>query len=219
MGNSAPAGVDTGDTPPVGSVSMFRSAAGQPAARKHLLRFQPVTVRSCNQTVEVGTCGVGVHHGITVPDVAIFCSTLATLVPSLPQFAAALSARAGLVQVIVNLLAVCSGPPWPEVFRDSLAGERPIPIRPGEAKSALQACTRRGIARPRAYRCSGGTKNLRSFSSPPPIGRPSHASKTRRDPAARRGLFTADFFSLAAVTPGSPFQKRTGSNGFLCRSM
>jgi hypothetical protein len=100
--DSTPQGVNPGEAPPVGSVSIFRSAAGQPAGRKHgfigdVAPFTGrVTVRSCNQTVEVGTCGVGVPHGIHVPEVAIFCSTLKTLVPLRPQLGAALSARAGL---------------------------------------------------------------------------------------------------------------------------
>ena len=51
------------------------------------------------------------------------------------------------------------------------------------------------------------------------IGRRSYASKTHRDPWARRGRFTAAFFSWVGVTPGSPFQKRFGSKAFFCRSI
>jgi len=63
------------------------SADGQPAVRKqaqYIMRHSGrVSVRWCNQTVEVGTCGVGVHCGIkVVPQVAMVCSTLRTLVPS-----------------------------------------------------------------------------------------------------------------------------------------
>ena len=75
------------------------------------LRSGRVTVRSCNQTVEVGTFGVGVHHGIGVPHPSMVCSTLGTLVPWLPQLGVALSARAGLAQIIRSLLALCSGQP------------------------------------------------------------------------------------------------------------
>jgi hypothetical protein len=122
MGDSAPMGVDAGDASPVSSVSRLRSAAGQPAVRKHcfiggvVVRWGRVTVRSCNQTVEVGTFDVGVHHRIGVPHPSMVCSTLGTLVPLLPQLGLALSTRAGLAQIIRSLLAVCSGQPWPEVF-------------------------------------------------------------------------------------------------------
>jgi len=58
------------------------------------------SVRSCNQTVEVGTCGVCVHHGIKVPQVVMSCSTLKNARPLMPQLGAALNARAGLGQVI-----------------------------------------------------------------------------------------------------------------------
>jgi len=51
------------------------------------------------------------------------------------------------------------------------------------------------------------------------IGRPSYASKTHGDLLARRGRFTAAFFSWIGVTPGSPFQKRFGSKAFFCRSI
>src|SRR5262249_13234607 len=51
------------------------------------------------------------------------------------------------------------------------------------------------------------------------IGHRSYASKTQRDRWARRGRFTAAFFSWAGVTPGWPFQKRLGSNAFFCRSI
>lgn len=92
-GDSAPWGTNLGEAPPVGVVSTFRSADGQPAVRKQatcivLFSASRVTVRSCNQTVEVGICGVGVHRGINVPQVAMSCSTRRTLVPSLPQLGA-----------------------------------------------------------------------------------------------------------------------------------
>jgi hypothetical protein len=86
-GESTPTGVNTGDAPPVGSVSTFRSTDGQPAVPKQYRVIgasspvRPVTVRSCHQTVEVGTWGVGVHIGIGVPHLAMVCSTLRTLVP------------------------------------------------------------------------------------------------------------------------------------------
>ena len=56
-GDSAPTGVDTGEAPPVGSVSMFRSADGQPPVREatHIFKLGRITVRSCNPSVEVGT--------------------------------------------------------------------------------------------------------------------------------------------------------------------
>src|SRR5229473_4212463 len=88
--DSTPLGAKLDEAPPVGVVSTFRSANGQPAVRKQahcmmLFSAGRVTVRSCNQTVEVGTCGVGVHPGIEVPHFAMVCSTLKTLVPWLPQ--------------------------------------------------------------------------------------------------------------------------------------
>ena len=93
-----------GEALPVGLVSTFRSTDGQPTVRKQasniVLFSGRVTVRSCNQTVEVGTCGVGVHSGIVVPHVAMSCSTLQTLVPSCLSSAPALTARAGLLQMI-----------------------------------------------------------------------------------------------------------------------
>jgi hypothetical protein len=79
-----------GDTPPVGLVSRFRSADGQPAVREPakilILCRCRVTVRSCNQSSEVGTCGVGVHHGIVVPQVAMSRGTLKKARPLMPQF-------------------------------------------------------------------------------------------------------------------------------------
>ena len=60
-GVSTPRGAKLGKAPPVGVVSTFRSADGQPAVRQQafdivLFSAGRVTVRSCNQSDEVGTC-------------------------------------------------------------------------------------------------------------------------------------------------------------------
>jgi hypothetical protein len=107
-GEATPTGINAGDTAPVGSVSTFRSADGQPADRKLAkaivyVSVGRVTARSCNQTVEVGSCGAYVPHGIGVPQVALSCSTQAALLPSCLSSASALTARAGRVQLIVFL--------------------------------------------------------------------------------------------------------------------
>ena len=98
-GESAPRGADTGDAPPVGSVSTFRSADGQPADRKqaqHIVRFHRTGHRALVQSNGRGrdlwrrrasrdqspTSVDGLQHADNAR-------------PQLPQFGPALSARAG----------------------------------------------------------------------------------------------------------------------------
>jgi hypothetical protein len=80
-----------------------QSGAGSPCAR-------------AIQAVEVGTCGVGMHHGIGVPHLSMVCSTLRNARPLLPQFGAALSARAGLGSIHSQPPCLEAGHSVTEVF-------------------------------------------------------------------------------------------------------
>jgi hypothetical protein len=179
---------------------MFRSTAGQPAVRKHwfsggfFLRSGRLTVRSCNQTVEVGTLAQACLAGSMSQMLRSFAARSSNARPLLPQVRPALSARAGLVHFMAASLLVCSHLRDGN-FSSSGAGAWSITIRPGEAESALQACTRQGIARPRAYRCtrSGGSKTSGVFLSPS-VARVMPAKRAvipRRDVAASRQTSSA----------------------------
>jgi hypothetical protein len=170
-GDSSPTGANGGDASPVGAVSTFRSADGQPAVRKatSIIKFirpgHRALVQSNGRGRDLRRRRASRDRSPTSCDVFQHAKNARPLVP---QFGAALSARAGLGST--HWRPPCSYGPDQSVsgFSDFVAGERPITIRPGEAESALQACTRQGITRPTAYRCtcSGGTQNLRSFLFP-----------------------------------------------------
>src|SRR5580704_13620469 len=85
-----------------------------------MVNSKPVTVGSCNQSVEVGTYGVGVHHRIKVLQVAMSRSTLKNARPLVPELGLALTARAGLGSLGSH--RALRGPS----FVSSLLGEWPI---------------------------------------------------------------------------------------------
>jgi hypothetical protein len=92
-------GVNRDAAPPVGSVSRFRSAAGQPAVRKARIIMTVKdrdTVRSCNPSGRGRDLWRGRASRDQSPTSVDGLQHAKNARPHLPQFGAALTARAGL---------------------------------------------------------------------------------------------------------------------------
>src|SRR5438105_2040611 len=117
-------------------------------------------------------------------------------------------------------MSVRSVPDRDGVFRDRRSGEKPIIVAPGEAESGSA-----GVHPDKEYPGRQRTERCRAPEVQPCLrglfafGRRRYASKTHRDPLARRRGFATDFLAWAGLTLGSPFQNRLTSNAFFCRSM